>query len=250
MSIQESRGSIRVVWSDEHLLVIDKPPGMLTHSNSFDRTSPTVVMVLGSRLGQSVYNVHRLDRMTTGAMVVARTHDAARELSEQFRNRNVTKHYLAVVRGHLDDAGSITSPIAHSGHGDDLEAHTDYRTVARGRVDEPIGRYGEGWFSLVELTLHTGRSHQARRHLHRVDHPVIGDNKHGDKVYNRWVWAHVQERHLFLRARELAITHPVSGEPIQVRLGTPEIWLRLLDEVGIELPPAYREDSISGPEPG
>ncbi|MFW5741733.1 MAG: RluA family pseudouridine synthase [Spirochaetota bacterium] len=236
----ESTAPITILYADDHIVVIDKPPAMLTHANSFDRHSPTVVMVLGSRLGARVYNVHRLDRMTTGAMVLARHSTAARELSRQFREREVDKRYLALVRGHLDDAGTVELPIAGRSTRDAQRAITDYRTLDRGRVAEPIGRYREGWFSLVELSLHTGRSHQARRHLHRINHPVIGDNKHGDREYNRWAWKRLGERHLFLRAVALRFAHPASGEPMEASTAVTEPWERLLAEVGIAVPEHYR----------
>jgi tRNA pseudouridine65 synthase len=238
----ESTRPIAIVYSDDDIVVIDKPPGMLTHSNRFDRASPTVVMVLGSRLGGRVHNVHRLDRMTTGAMVLARNAAAAGELSQQFRDRTVEKTYLAVVRGHSDDEGTVDSPIADSTDGEERDATTSYRTLGRGRVAEPIGRYNEGWFSLVELALHTGRSHQARRHLHRIGHPVVGDNRHADKAYNRWAWERLGERHMFLRAVFLRFHHPADGSAVEVAMGLPAIWRRLLTEVAIELPERYARE--------
>ena len=242
MSLPETCGPITVLYQDDAIVVIDKPAAMLTHAHSFDRHSPTVVSVLGSSLGAAVFNVHRLDRMTTGVMVVARTREAAADLSRQFRERETAKHYIAIVRGHLDDEGTIETPIEHPEHGEEMHASTAYRTIERGRVDEPIGRYGEGWFSLVSLTLHTGRIHQARRHLHRINHPVLGDNKHGDKAYNRWVWNRIGERHLFLRARSLAFAHPVSGTQMTVTVGIPEVWISLLESVGIDAPVELRGD--------
>lgn len=237
---EDSTAPITILHADDDIVVIDKPPAMLTHSNSFDRHSPTVVMVLGSRLGARVHNVHRLDRMTTGAMVLARHAEAARELSRQFREREVEKRYLALVRGHLDDEGTIELPIAGRSTTDAQDATTDYRTLDRGRVAEPIGRYGEAWFSLVELSLHTGRSHQARRHLHRINHPVIGDNKHGDREYNRWAWARLGERYLALRSVVLRFAHPATAEPMEAGMGLTDPWHRLLGEVGIEIPEPYR----------
>lgn len=239
----DATAAITILYADDDIVVIDKPPAMLTHANSFDRNSPTVVMVLGSRLGARVHNVHRLDRMTTGAMVLARHAAAAGELSRQFREREVDKRYLALVRGHLDEAGTIELPIAGRSTGEAQNATTDYRTLDRGRVAEPIGRYGEAWFSLVELSLHTGRSHQARRHLHRIDHPVIGDNKHGDKDYNRWAWARLGEKYLCLRSVALRFAHPASGEPMVARMALTEPWERLLGEVGIAVPERYRGES-------
>ena len=239
----ESSATIRVLHSDDQIVVIDKPPGMLTHSHRLDYHSPTVVDVLSARLGK-VFSVHRLDRMTTGAMVLGRTPEAAGELSRQFRDRTVTKRYLALVRGHMSDNGSITSSIEHPSGGEPMGALTEYRTIGRGRVAEPIGRYDEGWFTLAELTLHTGRHHQARRHLHRIDHPVIGDNKHGDKAYNRWAARQTGKRHLFLRASELGFRHPARDSPVTVRLGIPELWSPLLAALGMRVPESYDGESV------
>ena len=250
MAVHESTGAIRVLYRDESIVIIDKPPAMLTHSNSFDRHSPTVVMVLGSLLGQSIHNVHRLDRMTTGAMGLARTPEAARELSRQFREREVQKRYLAVVRGHLDERGTVESPIRSDRDQEEREARTDYQTLGRGRVDQPIGKFEKAWFSLVALELHTGRSHQARRHMHRISHPVIGDNKHGDKAYNRWAWNQLGEKHLFLRACELSFRHPGHGGEVRVRLALPDIWLRLLETIGIAPPEELTREDIFATSPG
>ncbi|HKJ84449.1 MAG TPA: RluA family pseudouridine synthase [Spirochaetia bacterium] len=231
-----------VLYADDEIIVIDKPSSMLTHTHSMDRESPTVIEALAPGFGESVYTVHRLDRMTTGAMVLARTRPSAGELSRQFRDREIGKTYLAIVRGHLDASGTIETPIARTTDSAVLQAHTDYTTLSWGRIDEPIGRYEEGWFSLVQLSLLTGRSHQARRHLHRIDHPIVGDNKHGDKTYNRWAADRMGVRHLYLRAIELSFRHPLTGTAMRVRLGIPELWTRFLREVGCDAPDSFRRD--------
>ena len=240
MALPESSGRIQILYSDEKIIIIDKPPSMLTHSNSFDRHTPTVLMVLGSMVGQSIRTVHRLDRMTTGVMVTALTGDAARTLSEQFRDRSVEKRYLAIVRGHLDDAGTVETPVTRRTTGDELYAETDYTVLGRGVVKEAVGRFEEAWFSLVDLSLRTGRTHQARRHLQSINHPILGDNKHGDKAYNRFAAARYGERHLFLRAYELHFNHPETGQRLVACSGIPELWLRVLEDLGIDLPDSLR----------
>jgi tRNA pseudouridine65 synthase len=241
VAAQESTGTIGIIYQDRDIVVVDKPPAMLTHSNSFDRNSPTVLAVMGSRMGQSVRTVHRLDRMTTGVMILALTKDAAGALSEQFREREVEKRYIAIARGHLDPEGRIESPMSDARNEEERIAVTEYQTIATGRIREQIGRYGEGWFSLVDLSLLTGRSHQARRHLHRINHPVLGDQKHGDKNYNRWAESRLGERHLYLRARELHFTHPSTGKRMVVSVGMPTLWLRCLAAVGIHPPVRYTQ---------
>ena len=246
----ESTGSLAVIYQDSDIVVVDKPPAMLTHSNSFDRNSPTVVGVLGSRLGQQVRTVHRLDRMTTGVMVLALTKDSAAQLSEQFRDRSVQKRYIAIVRGHLDAAGTIETEMRDVHTEEERFAVTEYRCIAHGGITKQLGRYPEGWFSLAEVVLHTGRSHQARRHLHRINHPVLGDRKHGDKSYNFWAEQKMGERYLYLRARELTFTHPTTGVRLCVTVGLPTIWMRCLRAVKINPPGKYVQlPSISEADP-
>lgn len=241
---------VEVLYSDDEIIIIDKPAAMLTHTHSMDRESPTIVQALATEFGESVYTVHRLDRMTTGAMVLARTRASAGELSRQFRDREIGKTYLAIVRGHLGASGTIETPIARTSDSTVLPAHTDYETLAWGRVSEPMGRYEEGWFSLVRLSLLTGRSHQARRHLHRIDHPIVGDNKHGDKAYNRWAADRMRTKHLYLRAIELTFHHPHTGAGMRARLGIPDLWTQFLHEVGCEIPaPLQRAPSVCQPDP-
>ena len=243
----ESAGTIRILHSDDQIVILDKPPAMLTHSNSFDRHTPTVLMVLGSMMGRSIRTVHRLDRMTSGVMVAALTADAARILSDQFRGRTVAKRYVAIVRGHPDDRGTVTTPVSRPSTGEELFAETEYVVVGRGRLPEPVGRFDEAWFSLVSLTLRTGRTHQARRHLQSINHPVLGDNKHGDKTYNRFAASRYGERHLFLRAHVLEFDHPATGRRVTACAGVPELWMRVLADMGIRTPDELQIDpSVTG----
>lgn len=224
--IPEASGRLEVLHRDDNIVVVDKPPGMLTHVHPADPQSPNVRAVLEGKLQRPVYTVHRLDRMTSGLMVIALTRETARLLASQFAERSVVKQYRAIVRGHTPETGTISHPLAKD-TGESAAAETLFRTIARGTVHEPVGRYDEAWFSLLELTLSTGRRHQARRHLHRIDHPVIGDNRHGDKAYNRWATNRMGVRALYLRASRLRFLHPTTSETMDFTLANPELWDRI-----------------------
>lgn len=223
----ESSGTVRELFRDSQILIIDKPPAMLSHPHGYDHRSPNVQAVVERKLGRRVYIVHRLDRMTTGIMVIALTQEAARNLSFQFRDRRTVKHYIAIVRGHTDPRGTIERPLEVAS-GELSASRTSFTTIGRATVATPVGRYPEAWLSLVELELHSGRRHQARRHLHHIDHPVLGDSRHGDKAYNRWAAELCGERHLFLRSTDLTFTHPATGRAATVHVGIPSLWRRLL----------------------
>jgi len=227
-------GGIEILHADDTLVVLDKPSGMLSHVHAMDRHSPNVQAVLERHLQRSVHLVHRLDRMTTGLMVVALTSDAARNLAFQFRNRTTTKRYVALVRGHTPDTDLISRPLEEQ-EGMLVDAQTSFTTIALGSVHETLGRYPEAWFSLLEVIAHTGRRHQIRRHLHGIDHPILGDNRHGDKTYNRWAESRFGERHLYLRAVALSFDHPLSGMRVTARVPLPALWLQVLNALGMEM---------------
>lgn len=226
---------IPIVYRDEAIVVIQKPSALLTHEHPMEPGAPTLLSLLRTQLRTEVRTVHRLDRMTTGAMVLALNRESAGNLAEQFRERRVTKRYLAVARGHMDESGSIETMMSDS-NGRERPARTSYRSLGRGVIDEPLGRYRQAWFTLTALELHTGRVHQARRHLHRINHPVVGDGKHGDKNYNRWAERFTGTRQLYLHAASLVFQHPIDDRQIHVDLGVPESWHMLLDAAEIAVP--------------
>jgi len=243
---------IPILYRDESICIIDKPADVFVHPNPLDRGAEDCVTNLHQRLGVFVFNVHRLDRPTSGAVVFALDKDSAGELSRQFRDGLVAKRYLALVRGHLRESVRIDLPIPRSKSGERVSASSTARPIDTSVVPEPVGRYDEGWFSLVEIELHTGRFHQARRHLRSIDHPVIGDTSHGDPAQNRYFRSAVGESRLFLRSYRLEFDHPTSGLRVRVVSGAPDWWNLALRRVGLRLPPSYQTDAsviVGGSDP-
>lgn len=249
---QAGSGTLSILHQDSDLVIVDKPPGMLTHVHQFDRASPNVRAVLERKLGVPVYTVHRLDRMTTGLLVVALNPVVAHRLSGDFRNRRIHKSYLALVRGHTGPEFVISTPLEQNGR--PAEAVSQVHTIDHGFVSEAVGRYSEAWFSLVQVKTLTGRRHQIRRHLHSINHPVIGDRKHGDKNYNAWAENRFGARHLYLRATELAFEHPGDGRPVHAVAGLPGFWRKTLELVCPDstswqsLPADSRVDTMQAPD--
>lgn len=198
---------IPVLFEDNHLLVIDKPAGLLSQSDSSG--SPDVLTLMKEYVKEKYHKpgnvflglVHRLDRNTTGIMVIARTSKAASRLSEQFRKRTVEKIYQGVVSpppqrssGRLEhrmekDEESRTASVAAEGRGE--TAVLDYRLLRKNRER-----------ALLEITLHTGRFHQIRFQLSEAGWPVLGDSKYGSEIPGK----------LALRCVRLAFDHPITGE--------------------------------------
>jgi 23S rRNA pseudouridine1911/1915/1917 synthase len=211
---------VKVLYEDADVIVVDKPAGMVVHAGA-GHSSGTLVNALLHHFGSLSAGsgddlrpgiVHRLDRDTSGVLVVARTDKAHQALAAQFRDRTVEKIYLALVHGRMKQAqGRIMSPIARdpvrrtrmtaklaSGR----SALTDYRTL------EEFEK-----LSLLEVRIGTGRTHQIRVHLASIGHPVVGDRLYGAPAQVAGV--PVLGR-FFLHAHRLSFTSPSSGERITV----------------------------------
>lgn len=181
-----------VVFEDEHLIVVDKPSGLLTAPTpESDRNNVADVLARRSEPRESIYVVHRLDMETSGLLVLARTEAANRSLSESFRVHDVDRAYLAVAQGVLaDEIGRIESPIG----GRPAVSHVS--VVQRG-TDATLLRVG----------LETGRTHQVRIHLQSVGHSICGDRRYGEP-------RGLAPPRLALHAARLGFAHPVSGAPL------------------------------------
>ncbi len=234
---------LRILHEDRSVVAVDKPPGLLVHPNPHERGAPTCLWRLRDSLGVDVLSVHRIDRGASGLVLFAVTRESAGLLSAQFRERSVGKRYLALVRGHLMEARSIDRPVPRDLGSDPVPSRSFVTPLARTVLHEPVSIYQEGWFTLVDVELLTGRMHQARKHLHHVDHPVIGDKKHGDPAQNRFFAERFGARELFLRAYRLRFTHPLTGLTVDACAGLSESWLRITKLIGLAVPPCVAADS-------
>jgi 23S rRNA pseudouridine1911/1915/1917 synthase len=233
---------IDLLYVDDDFVIVNKPAGMVVHAGA-GHSRGTLVNALLHRLGNLSTAggalrpgiVHRLDRETSGAMVVARNDKAHEHISEQFRSRNVRKIYLALVHGKMPrDSGTITLPIsrdpkrrtrmtARATKG--RHARTDWRVIAR--LDG---------CTLVEAVLHSGRTHQIRAHFSAIAHPVVGDTLYGAP---RGLRAGKRDLPLlprnFLHAARIGFSHPSSGVWVEVRAPLPRDLRVYFDQLGASL---------------
>jgi len=223
--------------SDEHVLVISKPAGLVTHPATGHSSGTLVNALLGlgmplSSLGSDRPGiVHRLDKDTSGLMLVAKDDETHRFLKEALRDRKVARNYLALVRGSPPAAsGTIEAPIARHPTRRRLMA-----VVPGGRAAvthyKVLGR-GEG-LALLDVGLETGRTHQIRVHLAHLGHPVLGDRVYGG--LSDLARALGLERP-FLHAYRLSWPDPAGAEPVTVEDPLPDDLVAALAEAGLELP--------------
>lgn len=246
----DAHGSmLEVIYHDDHLVAINKPTGLLVHRSAIDKHETRfAVQQVRDQISARVYPVHRLDKPTAGVLLFGLNADVARIVSEQFSSRCVTKHYLAVVRGHIDSSGTIDHAIgeAHDKMTDHLAdsdkaaqlAITHYRRLASCELTYPVGRYATARYSLVELKPETGRRHQLRRHMKHISHHIVGDTTHGDGRQNRLFREKFNCHRLLLAATRLRITHPVTAEQLVINAGIDEQFSEILARTGMTLTPS------------
>ncbi|MFW5994900.1 MAG: pseudouridine synthase [Spirochaetia bacterium] len=235
---------VPVLYRDEHIAVVDKPAGLMVHSNAYERGAPNCINILGGSLHARVRTVHRLDRRTSGVLLFALSREGAAGVSSLLKAGEVDKRYVAVVRGHPPESGLIDRALTKTGQGARLPARTGYERLSASVVPQPVGPYEEAWLALVRLTLYTGKRHQARRHLHYETHPIIGDPHHGDKEWNAFAAHLTGVDRLYLRSWELSLTLPHSGRRLTVRAGLPSGWMYACERFGLEVPEEIRRASV------
>jgi 23S rRNA pseudouridine1911/1915/1917 synthase len=206
-----------IAFEDEHLVVVDKPPGLVVHPARGHRGGTLAQALAGRAAGGEDPSragiVHRLDRDTSGLLVVAKTEEAHRALQEAIRERGVTREYVALVQG-LPPArsGTIDAPL-----GRDRRVRTRMSTdtddgrdaVTHFEVERALPRH-----ALLRVRLETGRTHQIRAHLLAIGHPVAGDPEYGTA-------GELGLARQFLHAARLAFAHPATGEAVDLRSELP-----------------------------
>jgi tRNA pseudouridine65 synthase len=198
--------AVPLLFRDESIVVVDKPSGLAVH-RGWAAEADVLIERMRRQLGRRVFPVHRLDRGTSGVLVLAHDATAAKRLSEAFATGQVEKTYSALVRGVPESEQLIDHPVSsrEDGAADRNAARLPARTqVRRLRV---WGRY-----ALVEARPQTGRLHQIRRHLKHISCPIIGDVNYGKGEHNRHFREHYGLHRLFLHALSLTLVHPATGE--------------------------------------
>ena len=229
--------SLQIHFEDEDLAVIEKPAGLVVHPGS-GTSNGTIVhgllfhfQNLSDVGGESRPGiVHRLDKKTSGLLIVAKNNVAHARLSKAFHDREVQKIYLALVHGKpARETGTIELPVgrhrtvrtkmaADKQHG--RSAHTEYRVIEHFRG-----------FSLLEVKIKTGRTHQIRVHFSAIGHPVVGDDVYGERTYKEFVKKFGELNRYFLHAAALRFTHPATGAAMEFHSALPSELQKLLKSI-------------------
>ena len=220
---------LEIVYQDADVAVVNKPQGMVVHPSA-GHTSGTLVNALMYHIKDlSGINgelrpgiVHRIDKDTSGLLMVAKNDAAHVALADELKAKKSLRKYWAIVHGNLpNDRGVIEAPIGRSDKDRKKQAVTAKGKPALTRF-QVLERFGD--YSLVELQLETGRTHQIRVHMAYIGHPVAGDEVYGPR---RTLKGHGQ----FLHAKTLGFTHPRTGEVMEFSVEVPEIFQKTLEQL-------------------
>ena len=228
-----------ILYQDDALIAVNKPAGLAVHrSKMVSNADSFLIDVLREQVGGTLYLAHRLDRATSGVLLVARSTEIAAALGKQFMGRDVHKQCLAVVRGWPEpDAGVVDYPLPGSREsGPRREARTSYQRLATVEVPIALGRYPQQRYALVLAEPHTGRFRQIRKHMAHIHHPVIGDCQHGRSDHNRLYKQYFSCHRMLLHGWRLSFRHPLDGRPMRLEAPLDPAFQALLERFAWPMP--------------
>lgn len=212
-------GGLKILYEDRHIVVIEKPEGVLSVSTAFERDETAMSFLKARYKGGRVYPVHRLDQDTSGVMLFALTEKARDAMKETFEKHAIDRVYLAIIEGHLD----ISAGTWSSYQNEDANYYVrNYDDPSKGKL--AITHYkvlaSSKWHSLVEFKLETGRKNQIRAHCQMVGHSVAGDKKYGAETD--------PVKRLCLHAAHLGFEHPITRKKMSFDAPVPEQFNKLV----------------------
>jgi len=207
---------LQVLYADPRFAVIDKPAGLMMHDSALARSEDEFLADrLRAQFGQAIFLIHRLDRATSGCVLVGFDREVAGLLGKALMAGQIRKDYLAICRGWPEEGAFTVDHDLDGGPGKPVKksAITHFRRLATGELPIPSGGFETSRYALMRCQPQTGRYRQIRRHLKHLSHHLIGDTSHGDGRHNRAFRMQGIHR-MLLHASQLAFAHPTTGERV------------------------------------
>lgn len=225
--------TLEIIFEDDYIICANKPNNMLVHHAYHSRNAAeeeSLLQNIKNATNLKVYPIHRLDRKTSGVILLAKQKEYVSKFQELFTNNAIQKTYFGIVRGFSPNEKTIDSPVKGRDAKIHKEAFTLLKTINNITLNIPVKPYDSSRYSLVELTPKTGRMHQLRVHMNKISHPLIGDAKYGDKNHDMMFATNFGWKNLFLHAGKLSFTHPFSEKKIELKAPFPKDWITLFEE--------------------
>ena len=225
--------SLEIIYQDNYCLLVTKPNNVLVHHahhsrNKIDEVS--LIQLIENQFGKRYYPIHRLDRKTSGIILLASKREYVASFQALFTNNEIQKIYYGVVRGFSQDNKIINSPVKGRDALVYREAETHLNCLDKIELNIPVKPYDSSRYSLVELRPKTGRMHQLRIHMNKVSTPLINDAKYGDKNHDLMYAEQFGWRNLFLHAGSLEFIHPFTNQKLTLKSSFSEDWIQLFQE--------------------
>jgi tRNA pseudouridine65 synthase len=224
---------LEIIFEDAYIICVNKPNNVLVHHAFLSRNvgdEDSLLQLIDKQLQRKVYPIHRLDRKTSGMILMAKEKEFVSKFQELFIAKEIQKTYFGVVRGFSPETKIIDSPVKGRDANVHKEALTHLRTLANITLNIPVKPYDSSRYSLVEFLPQTGRMHQLRVHSNKISHPLLGDTKYGDKNHDLMFVENFGWNHLFLHAGKLEFTHPFTSEKLVLKATFPNDWIALFEE--------------------
>ena len=225
--------SLEIIYQDNYCLLVTKPNNVLVHHahhsrNKIDEVS--LIQLIENQFGKRYYPIHRLDRKTSGIILLASKREYVASFQALFTNNEIQKIYYGVVRGFSQDNKIINSPVKGRDALVYREAETHLNCLDKIELNIPVKPYDSSRYSLVELRPKTGRMHQLRIHMNKVSTPLINDAKYGDKNHDLMYAKQFGWKNLFLHAGSLEFIHPFTNKKLILKSSFSEDWVQLFQE--------------------
>lgn len=220
---------IKIHYEDEFILIVDKPNNVLVHHSYYARNieDDSLLQLIQKQELIKTHPINRLDRKTSGLILLAKSKEVVAEFQQLFTNNEITKKYLALVRGHVLTNGVIDSPVKNE-RGNYKDAVSKYSPLNHFELNIPVKPYSVSRYTLLSFEPITGRTHQLRIHANKMAHPIIGDHKHGNRHHNRMFEETLELPNLFLHSHQLSFKHPITEKQIEITCDVPSFWNKFL----------------------
>ncbi len=219
---------LEILYQDETLIAINKPHGLLVHRSPIAaEASEFAIQLLRDQIGKRVYPAHRLDRKTGGVLLFATQKEMDGPTQRLFQENQVDKSYLAIVRGFIDEAGTIDYPLKNE-QGVLQEAVTHFQRLGKAEIPLAFGKFPTSRYSLVAVHPVQGRMHQIRKHFAHIMHPILADRPHGCNKQNKLWKENYGMDTMMLHAASLKFKHPEHGEEVYIQAPLQDEFKRVI----------------------
>lgn len=220
-----------IIFEDNYIVVVNKPNNMLVHHSSYAKNlenEEALIDLLEKYTEQKLYPIHRLDYKTSGLIMFCKHRKDVSVFQSLFENQGIEKKYIALLRGFVEASGTIESPVKNE-RGNYKEALTHFFCLQQFELNIAVEPYSTARYSMVEMQPKTGRTNQLRIHANKINHPIIGDPKFGNRHHNHMFAQKLNIPFLFLHAKSLSFIHPFTDEKLEITSNLPNFWHRFFE---------------------